>query len=627
MMRRTKLCGLVIANVLLMQLYAIKVLLLGDSTDRQIVENWCAHSNGTGFVTHRIGWGPKTLKYGGKSDILSPNYCVDSEGNSIASIHVFGSSPHGPYYSDDWEVDNRTNPFADFEIRDSSYRTTEGVRSYCDLYGTPDCVFLKTVNWDNIAVADGKDPSAASNFLANTAARLADIRSVVGEGVLVGVATVPQVYDGRGLAPQLNAQLRDYAAQRDLLLYDYDMDVWSSVGFHYNVETQLKIMRLKDQIHPVPFYSALAGQKLLQRAYSGYLQLPGRSQSGRHSMQVFSEVPSTISDFVFVRAVVASDAVQGVQAVHAPSPALSFLEKEEPAKSSSIGSGKGGWRRWANVSPHALRHLRLGHNDVLPLLSSALEKLPFAGTVPDGLFSTAPTFAAPSAAGAGADQGQRYAISAAGEFLAVLEGGQLARLNCLEDFRYLGMAKQVSKRAGAAASKNYVCNASLCLLKLQTVAEGIPASWLGLMGVSEAPRVPSWLFTNGTLVRAHTEKQVREHLHSVHSYWSFCRTVSHHSLLRCTFCPTIAYLPYPILSYCLSHRLSHRLTISCLLSAHLSYDFSGVPGVRLPAPRDQQHIPLLQVRVRIRRRQGHRYPRPAGAGDPGRAPGVVNEYQ
>jgi hypothetical protein len=45
-------------------------------------------------------------------------------------------------------------------------------------------------------------------------------------------------------------------------------------------------------------------------------------------------------------------------------------------------------------------------------------------------------------------------------------------------------------------------------LFIQRVLGPIPDRWLDLLGLSGEAAVPQWLFTNWTLVRQHTTKQV-----------------------------------------------------------------------------------------------------------------------
>jgi hypothetical protein len=310
-----------------------------------------------------------------------------------------------------------------FEVRDSSFRTTEGVRFYTEFYGVPDVVFLKTVNWDNALAQVKRDQSEVTNFIKNTEDRLREIESVVGKDVQLGVMTAPQVWYGGSAVAMLNTELREFAAARNLLIYDFDRDVWSTVGFHLNAETQVVVMRSEYDIHPKPSYSALAGEKILRRAYSGYFLPQGRNSS---TMAYYSAIPKHFNDFLFVRSV-DFDNQHGVETaphVHWASDSLTYLQFINNT-----------WHRWAGVRQGYLKHLHMGHADVMTLLDTALNKIELAGTIPDGLFdSTA----------ASAHQ-RRGLLTTDGQCLLMLEGGRNLLLNSAEEFRYIGVPPEVSR--------------------------------------------------------------------------------------------------------------------------------------------------------------------------------------
>jgi hypothetical protein len=405
---------------------AINVLILGDSVDRHIVEDWCALSNSSEFATAVSGWGPKSLKYGGISSIISPSYCANSYGDSIAQIHLFGSNSHGPYYSDKWEMDN-----SEYEVRDSTFRTTEGIRIYMEKYGVPDRVLLKTVNWDNALQQTKHDASEVNNFLVNTAARLLEIESVVGKDVQLGVMTAPQVWYGGSSVPQLNTELRQFAAARNLLMYDFDQDVWSTAGFKYNEEQQLVIMRSAHDIHPKPSFSARAGEKILGRLYSGYFLPQGRNNS---ASSYYSAVPKAFNDFVFVRSVALTPQHEGETA-----PTLSVVG--ETLTYLEYSSSGGEWHRWSNVHKDYLRHLHLGHRDVMSLLHSTVEGFKLVGTIPGALFDPVATTSPETPT----ESRRTGMLSQAGKCVATVEGGRTWLLHDREALRYLGIPDEVSR--------------------------------------------------------------------------------------------------------------------------------------------------------------------------------------
>lgn len=347
----------------------MNILILGDSVDRHIVEDWCAGTNSSGFNTHVVGWGPKSLKYGGITSIISPSYCVNGDGDSIAQIHLFGSNAHGPYYSDKWEMDN-----SKFEVRDSSFRCTEGIRIYVEFYGVPDRIFLKTVNWDNALAQNNRDNSEVSHFIQNTHDRIREIESVVGKDVQIGVMTAPQVWYGGSAVPHLNVLLREFASAHNLMLYDYDYDVWGSKGFQFNKETQLAIMRSEFDIHPNIFYSAQAGRKILGHLYSGYFQPQGRNNSA-HSY--YTRIPKLLSDYVFVHEISAIENNEGEAA-----PTVTWHE----SRVSYLQLQAGGWKRWEGVLPAHLRLMHQGPHDIMPLSVATINSTELVATFPSALF-------------------------------------------------------------------------------------------------------------------------------------------------------------------------------------------------------------------------------------------------
>jgi len=84
--------------------FAENVLLIGDSIDRYVVVDWCAKHNAT-----VLNWGDDSIKYGDKGGTKKPSaYCELENGDSLAFLHIFGSSGSGPYLF----ISTRDDPFA-----------------------------------------------------------------------------------------------------------------------------------------------------------------------------------------------------------------------------------------------------------------------------------------------------------------------------------------------------------------------------------------------------------------------------------------------------------------------------------------------------------------------------------
>lgn len=91
---------LVIILALALNTQAENVLLIGDSVDRYTVFDFCGKHNAT-----IQAWGDHSIKYGGQKGTKTPSaYCELPNGDSIAFLHIFGSSGTGPYlYIDTWK--------------------------------------------------------------------------------------------------------------------------------------------------------------------------------------------------------------------------------------------------------------------------------------------------------------------------------------------------------------------------------------------------------------------------------------------------------------------------------------------------------------------------------------------
>ena len=360
---------------------ATKIVLLGDSLDRHIAEDWCAWTNSKekpdDKVVHK--WGPDSLHYGGLSATISPSTCLNAAGDSISTVHLFGSSADGPYYWDDWEVLN-----AQFEVRNSSFRVTKSLEVYIETFGVPDKVFFKTGNWDMALDRDFKDHSAANHYLANMARILGEIREVLRRypQVKIGVMTCPTNYHRDTVVVKLNEQLREFAAAQSLLMYDYDADVWATTGFNFNKDVHQKIFRGHDyDVHPISLYSIMAGEKLLGHAHSAYYQPRGHrpNPSPLVGSPVHRTIPRHYRDFLVVRGV-EEGVDEGEKAGEgASSGELFFLEVVN-----------GTWHKWSGLRPADLALLHLSAADILQLSAALLDTIALMGEMPEQFLQLSP---------------------------------------------------------------------------------------------------------------------------------------------------------------------------------------------------------------------------------------------
>ena len=84
-------------------------------------------------------------------------------------------------------------------------------------------------------------------FKENTHDRIEEILLLVPNTVDVGLRTSPRSSHQPDLIHRFNTALREIALERNVSLYDFDMDVWSLMKFDFkNMEPLL----FRDFIHP-----------------------------------------------------------------------------------------------------------------------------------------------------------------------------------------------------------------------------------------------------------------------------------------------------------------------------------------------------------------------------------------
>lgn len=262
--------------------FSESILLIGDSLDRNIEEDWCKYHNKTGRMMER-GWGDDTIQYGGNYGVLrSPSYCVNLDSNeSIAALHTYGSSENGPYSPNHWQKQNGT-------INESGKRIEMGLTQYIDTFGLPNRVFYQANNWDcqllrethriNLLTDDDKQ-FISKEFASNSNQRIDQIlkhidnyktTNKINKDVIVGIRTSPFssiMYS----CPMFNKVLLDIAVERSLIVYDYNADVWSLFADRNPADVIQYVMRANDCCHPKSYFSASAGDKLLGNHYTTHL--------------------------------------------------------------------------------------------------------------------------------------------------------------------------------------------------------------------------------------------------------------------------------------------------------------------------------------------------------------------
>ena len=126
-------------------------LLIGDSVDRFITEDWCTFRSlgvkSDKYNTYDTMWADGTLRYGGGKGILIPSLeCVSEDKtvnitDRVSFVHTFGSSSYGPYFKH--LSDSGGDPYVS---------TVKRIDRALDLYytqvGVPDRIIYHSLQWD-----------------------------------------------------------------------------------------------------------------------------------------------------------------------------------------------------------------------------------------------------------------------------------------------------------------------------------------------------------------------------------------------------------------------------------------------------------------------------------------------
>ena len=245
------------------------LLLIGDSVDRLIVAAWCSKH---GIHKVPINWGDEIMKSGRKSK-QPTSICNNTEGDSIASLHIFGSS-NGPYLWVDHDKSTGT-----------SNRIQLALQLYSQQIGRVDQIIFNTVLWDmrpqfvmgdndtNYKVAAAPFVKTLQTMEIDVISRLDELVKTVGLGVDVGIRNTPYSpgYGTKGIGQlyhDYNQMMRKIARNRSMTFYDYDFDLWSSVKFDYKKQPDLFV----DISHPRSSYNRAAGEKMLGNKFSRFYQ-------------------------------------------------------------------------------------------------------------------------------------------------------------------------------------------------------------------------------------------------------------------------------------------------------------------------------------------------------------------
>ena len=277
------------------------VLILGDSVDRHIVEDWCLLSSKgpKSIVPYESVFNDGSLRY--QQSHVSMNLCSNQKGDSLAFVHHFGSHPWGPYHSIG-NVNNRSDP-----LISTKPRLERAIQLYMSKVGRPTRIFYNSELWDAVgvythAMSVGNDnitipthPSYQENlrtFEMRLHERIDGILETValydvsmGSNTTVPVSLPPVevalhttcwVVKHADRVRDYNDIIRRVSISRNLTLYDFDRDCWGTMKDH---PPNSGYFILRDFIHPRTYFTGPAGEKMLCNVYSSYFYYRG-NQSG-----------------------------------------------------------------------------------------------------------------------------------------------------------------------------------------------------------------------------------------------------------------------------------------------------------------------------------------------------------
>ena len=210
-----------------------RILLLGDSVDRYIADNFCETEG-----KDTCEWAPGIFQYMyGRATVL----CNSSFG-VMGQIHLFGSHASGPY------LNNLTNSLLDPFV-DTPKRICKALDLFSKAYGIPTMIVYQTMFWDVLMMVGQHETSNevhAAIYQENVMARLDDISRCKDQSSLIALRTVPRTYVETALVDQLNNVVRNISRDAGFKLFDFDLLVWGPEGYSSSKENSL----FRDNLHP-----------------------------------------------------------------------------------------------------------------------------------------------------------------------------------------------------------------------------------------------------------------------------------------------------------------------------------------------------------------------------------------
>lgn len=225
------------------------ILILGDSVNRMMIEEWCASRGAT-----LISWGPQ-FHYSSKK-AATPAATCQVGSTRIAFLHMYGSAKEGPYFNNNYATSE--DPFVDTQLR-----IPEAINCYSDHFGIPNFVIFRTELWDlqpitvdlrYIGVTKRFNESwyvdhseeVMGRFISDQVFDINLIRSLLPNSY-IGSHTVPTIKWGLHLFHHFTNSMRYISSVTDSFLLDFNLMLLQSI--------EMKDAYLRDYHHPNEAYT------------------------------------------------------------------------------------------------------------------------------------------------------------------------------------------------------------------------------------------------------------------------------------------------------------------------------------------------------------------------------------
>ena len=319
---------------------ALSVLFYGDSIDRYDVSDWCKYHK----VEER-DFGPASLQYGGHYGVQhSPAYCTNAYRDEAAAVHIYGSNPDYPYFMSSHEI---SMPLPG-QIRNTTHRIVTAFAEYSKEFGKPTRIFWTSGNWDSaISVS-------LAQFTANTIHALKLLRQVVNDiNVDIGLRTAV-TRSNWGLVNDYNGIYRQLSKDHNITLYDYDLDIWSTLEDVKTADNEDLLFRSgqKDN-HPQSEYCIEAVDKMLGRRFSSFFHIKGQDCMEH----VYSSLPDSLRRVNFMRSAHSSE--------------LFFTHVVDGVR-----------QRWSTFDQRLPFRFKMSPGDIMTVSDELLKSVPLLGPFP-----------------------------------------------------------------------------------------------------------------------------------------------------------------------------------------------------------------------------------------------------